>query len=93
MAPDQPTTLAFLLIVFLGGLNGVAVRFSNQELPPFEIRIAFEARIVRWTSFDPELVARMGNGPTLARIGPLALRHFPGLPRERIGRWSATTSP
>jgi drug/metabolite transporter (DMT)-like permease len=35
MAPDRPTAVAFLAIVVLGGLNGVSVRFSNQELPPF----------------------------------------------------------
>ena len=33
--PDSPTLAAFVVIVLLGGLNAVAIRFSNQELPPF----------------------------------------------------------
>jgi len=32
---DRTTLLAFVLIVLFGGLNFVAVRFSNRELPPF----------------------------------------------------------
>jgi drug/metabolite transporter (DMT)-like permease len=33
--PDRLTLAVFLLSVLLGGANGVAVRFSNMELPPF----------------------------------------------------------
>lgn len=33
--PDGATLSAFLLIVLIGGLNFVGVRFSNRELPPF----------------------------------------------------------
>lgn len=33
--PDAATLLAFLLIVLIGGINFVAVRFSNRELAPF----------------------------------------------------------
>jgi drug/metabolite transporter (DMT)-like permease len=33
--PDRLTPIAFVLLVLLGGANGVAVRFSNFELPPF----------------------------------------------------------
>jgi drug/metabolite transporter (DMT)-like permease len=33
--PDRSTVLAFIGIVVLGGVNGVAVRFSNHELAPF----------------------------------------------------------
>lgn len=33
--PDRLTLALFAVIVTLGGLNFVAVRFSNQELPPF----------------------------------------------------------
>ena len=33
--PDRSTLLAFIAIVVLGGVNGVAVRFSNHELAPF----------------------------------------------------------
>jgi drug/metabolite transporter (DMT)-like permease len=33
--PDRLTLAAFTLTVVLGGANAVAVRFSNQELPPF----------------------------------------------------------
>ena len=33
--PDRLTLAAFSVVVLLGGLNAVAVRFSNQELPPF----------------------------------------------------------
>jgi drug/metabolite transporter (DMT)-like permease len=32
---DRATTIAFVLFVLIGGANGVAVRFSNFELPPF----------------------------------------------------------
>ncbi len=32
---DRLTMAAFVFIVFLGGLNFVAARFSNRELPPF----------------------------------------------------------
>jgi len=32
---NPTTTAAFLSVVLLGGLNGVAVRFSNRELAPF----------------------------------------------------------
>lgn len=32
---DRGTGLAFALLVFVGGSNAVAVRFSNLELPPF----------------------------------------------------------
>lgn len=35
MSPDKLTLLVFLLIVFQGGSNAVAVRFSNLELAPF----------------------------------------------------------
>jgi drug/metabolite transporter (DMT)-like permease len=33
--PDRSTLVAFGFLVLLGGSNAVAVRFSNQELPPF----------------------------------------------------------
>lgn len=33
--PDRLTAALFAVIVALGGLNFVAVRFSNKELPPF----------------------------------------------------------
>lgn len=34
-AADRSTLAAFGGIVLFGGLNGVAIKFSNQELPPF----------------------------------------------------------
>jgi drug/metabolite transporter (DMT)-like permease len=37
-APERPerlVLLAFLVVILLGGSNAVAVRFSNQSLPPF----------------------------------------------------------
>ncbi|NJD59305.1 MAG: EamA family transporter [Anaerolineales bacterium] len=34
-SPDRRTLVAFLLAVFFAGINGIAVRFSNAELPPF----------------------------------------------------------
>jgi drug/metabolite transporter (DMT)-like permease len=37
-APERPerlVLLAFLFVIMLGGSNAVAVRFSNQSLPPF----------------------------------------------------------
>ncbi|MDP9321906.1 MAG: EamA family transporter [Chloroflexota bacterium] len=37
LAPrDRTTLVAFAVAVLVGGLNFVAVRFSNRELPPFE---------------------------------------------------------
>lgn len=36
MRTDRATLAAFLATVVLAGLNFVAVRFSNRELPPFE---------------------------------------------------------
>ena len=33
---DRTTLAAFVVVVFIAGLNFVAVRFSNRELPPFE---------------------------------------------------------
>lgn len=33
--PDRATIAAFVGFVFIGGINFVAVRFSNRELPPF----------------------------------------------------------
>lgn len=33
--PDRLTLAAFVLLIFIGGGNAVAIRFSNQELPPF----------------------------------------------------------
>ncbi len=33
--PDRPALLAFVIAVIVLGVNFVAVRFSNQELPPF----------------------------------------------------------
>ena len=33
--PDRLTLIAFALFVLIGGANGVAVCFSNFELPPF----------------------------------------------------------
>lgn len=33
--PDRAVLFAFFLLVLVGGSNAVAVRFSNQELPPF----------------------------------------------------------
>ena len=33
---DRTTLVAFAVAVLVGGLNFVAVRFSNRELPPFE---------------------------------------------------------
>ena len=33
--PDRITLLAFAASVLLGGVNAVAVRFSNRDLPPF----------------------------------------------------------
>lgn len=34
-APERLVLLAFLVVILLGGSNAVAVRFSNQSLPPF----------------------------------------------------------
>src|SRR5439155_26928309 len=34
-ASDPTTALAFLGIALFGGVNAIAVRFSNQELAPF----------------------------------------------------------
>ena len=33
--PDRPAVIAFVIAVIVLGVNFVAVRFSNQELPPF----------------------------------------------------------
>ena len=33
--PDRLTLAAFILLIVIGGSNAVAIRFSNQELPPF----------------------------------------------------------
>ena len=33
--PERLVLLAFLVVILLGGSNAVAVRFSNQTLPPF----------------------------------------------------------
>jgi drug/metabolite transporter (DMT)-like permease len=46
--PDRRTLIAFALFVLIGGGNGVAVRFSNVELPPFwgaALRLAAAALI------------------------------------------------
>jgi drug/metabolite transporter (DMT)-like permease len=46
--PDRLTLAAFVLLIIIGGGNGVAIRFSNQELPPFwgaTLRIAPAALI------------------------------------------------
>jgi drug/metabolite transporter (DMT)-like permease len=32
---DNTTLVAFAVLILIGGSNAVAVRFSNQELPPF----------------------------------------------------------
>ncbi|RPJ42960.1 MAG: EamA family transporter, partial [Chloroflexi bacterium] len=34
-SPDRLTLLAFFTTVIFGGLNAIAVKFSNAELPPF----------------------------------------------------------
>jgi len=47
--PDRTTLIAFTFLVLIGGSNAVAVRFSNQELPPFwgaAIRFAAAALIL-----------------------------------------------
>jgi drug/metabolite transporter (DMT)-like permease len=59
--PDHLTLIAFALFVLVGGANGVAVRFSNFELPPFwgaAIRLAATAPI-----FWAILVARRAPLP------------------------------
>ena len=33
--PDRLTLAAFVLLIIIGGGNAVAIRFTNQELPPF----------------------------------------------------------
>jgi len=46
--PDRLTLAAFVVLILIGGGNGVAIRFSNQELPPFwgaTLRIAPAALI------------------------------------------------
>jgi drug/metabolite transporter (DMT)-like permease len=46
--PDRLTLAAFVLLIVIGGGNAVAIRFSNQELPPFwgaTLRIAPAALI------------------------------------------------
>ena len=46
---DRSTLIAFVFLVLIGGSNAVAVRFSNQELPPFwgaTIRFATAAAIL-----------------------------------------------
>jgi drug/metabolite transporter (DMT)-like permease len=46
--PDRLTLAAFVLLIVIGGGNGVAIRFSNQELPPYwgaTLRIAPAALI------------------------------------------------
>jgi drug/metabolite transporter (DMT)-like permease len=51
--PDHATLLAFALFVLVGGANGVAVRFSNFELPPFwgaATRLAATA-LIFWAIF------------------------------------------
>lgn len=51
--PDRLTLIAFALFVLIGGANGVAVRFSDRELPPFwgaVIRLA-TAALIFWAIF------------------------------------------
>src|SRR5918999_3384802 len=47
-AVNRATLLAFLGIVLLGGINGTAIKFANQELGPFwsaTLRFALAAAI------------------------------------------------
>ena len=64
------TLIAFVLLVFVGGNNAVAVRFSNLELPPFwgaGIRFA-SAALIFWTVV---LVRRTALPKGRALIGAL----------------------
>jgi drug/metabolite transporter (DMT)-like permease len=49
---DRTTTIAFLLMVLIGGVNFVAIRFSNRELPPvFGAAIRFGAASALLTGY------------------------------------------
>jgi drug/metabolite transporter (DMT)-like permease len=63
--PDRLTIAAFVLLILIGGGNGVAIRFSNQELPPFwgaTLRIAPAALIFAVTMLVMHAPLPRGRG-------------------------------
>ena len=75
--PDRVTLAAFAALVVLGGLNFVAVRTSNMELPPFAgaaARMAASALIL--LALMPLLRVPLPRGSALAGVAVYGLLGF-----------------
>ena len=67
------TLIAFVTLALIGGGNGVAIRFSNRELPPFwgaSLRFSVAAAL-----FFAVVLIRHTVSVTLRRSGGLAHAH------------------
>jgi drug/metabolite transporter (DMT)-like permease len=92
--PDRPALIAFVIAVIVLGVNFVAVRFSNQELPPFwgaSLRFIVASillfGIVRWRNL-PLPQGRALNGAVLYGLFSFAISYaflYWGLTRVSSG--------
>jgi drug/metabolite transporter (DMT)-like permease len=90
--PDALVLGAFVVIVLLGGTNFVAVRFSNQELPPFwgaGLRFALASLVL----FSAVAIGRFPLPGGRARVGALVYGGLGFGVTYAVGYWALQRVP
>jgi len=89
---DRSTLLAFAVAVLLGGMNFVAVRFSNRELPPFEgAALRFGIAALLFFGYALARGIALPRGRALVGAAAFGLLAFGGA--YAFGYWGLVTAP
>ena len=92
MRTDRSTLLAFAVAVLLGGMNFVAVRFSNRELPPFEgAALRFGIAAVVFFGYALARGIPLPRGRALVGATAFGVLAFGGA--YAFGYWGLVTAP
>src|SRR2546425_11794010 len=92
MRTDRSTLLAFAVSVLLGGVNFVAVRFSNRELPPFEgAALRFGIAALLFLGYALARGIPLPRGRALVGAIAFGLLAFGGA--YAFGYWGLVTAP
>ena len=92
MRTDRGTLVAFAVSVLLGGVNFVAVRFSNRELPPFEgAALRFGIAALLFLGYALARGIPLPRGRALAGAIAFGLLAFGGA--YAFGYWGLVTAP
>ncbi|OLE75721.1 MAG: hypothetical protein AUG02_06700 [Chloroflexi bacterium 13_1_20CM_2_70_9] len=92
MRTDRGTLVAFAVSVLLGGVNFVAVRFSNRELPPFEgAALRFGIAALLFLGYALARGIPLPRGRALVGAIAFGLLAFGGA--YAFGYWGLVTAP